>query len=303
MICFTSAYSQKKSIKKTVNNLNTYLEIYETLQSHGQSYYTIDSLKVTREDLIKEFEAPLEQIDSLDNYEAIGIIQSKIDDLLRQVLKHKKANSIDVASAFKDNLSVIKSNDNKLYSFSIDEKTGGSYRSHLSWMYYLDKNRFTEYPVNDDWHLNQSDKPTVFEANGYHEIKSFNSFNKTRYLLFGNFKACGSCYIEYITLVHFEKDNFVLDFEYSLESRDYDQKIYFDEGTKSLSVFYDTDDLTEDCFCSNEASNNYWHDNSNDSQLNSDGELIRLSCSCLFDFDGKTYKLSKRCSKIIKKED
>ncbi|WP_204345895.1 hypothetical protein [Psychroserpens algicola] len=299
-----SASAQTKSLKKSIQTLNTYLTVYDSLRSHGEHYYTPKFLKLTREDLIKEFDEPVKITDSLGNFDAIGIIQSKIEESLKQVLAHKKAVTLDLTTAFNDNLAVVKSDDNKLYNFSIDGKAGGSYQFRESWMFYLNEDHFIESRVYDVWKAREQQDPAVFEGNGYNDIRSFTHSGTTYYVLIGNVRTCGACYVDYVSLVHFETKDFVLDFEYTIDSRFYDQKIFFDKASKSLSVFYITDDLSEDCFCSNEEYNTYWTGGtSNDGERDADGQLKPKSCSCLFEFNGKTFKLSKRCMEIMNEDD
>nr|WP_321246074.1 hypothetical protein [uncultured Psychroserpens sp.] len=296
IVSIHSINAQNKSVKKVLTELNGYLEVYEKLTPHGDNYYSLAFLKLKKQDLINEFDEPLTQVDSLSNFDALAVIQSKIDNSLRQVLLHKKAKTINFRTALRHNLGVVKSEDNKLYNFSLFEKTGGSYHSFLSWMFYLDGNDFIEFPVNDNWSLNQDDKPTVFEANGYDMIKSFIANNKMRYLLFGSTKACGACFVEFVTFVHFENGEFILDFEYAVDSRSSESKLFFDATNLSLSVFYDTDDLTTECYCSNELDDeNTYEDEDDDID-----EIKNYTCSCLFIYDGGTFKLSKQVKEVIK---
>ena len=296
LICTHFTYAQNRSIKKIIKELNSYLEVYEKLSAHGDEYHSLHSLKLTKQDLISEFEEPLGQTDSILNFDAIYLIQSKIDTLLRQAFIHKKAATIDFKIELGHHLGVVKSEDNKLYNFSLFEKTGGSYHSFLSWIFYLDGKTFIEFPVNDNWTIDQNDKPTVFEANGYDMIKSFIANNKMRYLLFGSTKACGACFIEFVTFVHFEDGDFVLDFEYSVDSRSSESKLFFDATNLSLSVFYDTDDLTTECYCSDELDDeNTYEDEDDDID-----EIKNYTCSCLFIYDGGTFKLSKQVKEVIK---
>ena len=288
---FTFCNAQNKSIKFAIKNLNKQLEVYQTLNPFGAEYYAIKDLKLTKAELKEAYGETMETTDSIENIEAMGFIQDRIHNQLDLVLKHKKAKTIDFTKVFNDNLAVIKSPDNKLYNFSIDEKTGGSYRSRISWMYYLLNGQF----VNVDYSIEDETPP--FNSDGYTEIKSFRTFNTTRYLLMGSVRGCGACFEEYVTLVHFEDDHFILDFEYSITSRLAEQRIFFDEDSRALSVFYETDDLTQDCYCENE-------DNSTNLNVLSDvDDQQTLICSCLFEFDGKTFRLSKRCSEFKKSQD
>jgi hypothetical protein len=295
LLIFThSIYAQNRSIKKIIKELNSYLEVYDKLSAHDDRYYSRGSLKLTKQDLFSEFDESMEQTDSVSNFDAISIIQNKVDTLLRQALLHKKAVTVDFKTALKYSLGVVKSEDNKLYNFSLFEKTGGSYHSFITWIFYLDSDTFIEYPTNDNWSLGQDDKPTVFEANGYNEIKSFIANNKMRYLLLGSTKACGACFVEFVTFVHFEDGDFVLDFEYSVESRSYETKLFFDPFNLSISVFYETDDLTQGCYCSNELDD----ENSIEDEDNDTDGSKNYMCSCLFIYDSGTFKSSKQVKEV-----
>ena len=105
-------------------------------------------------------------------------------------------------------------------------------------------------------------------------------------------------------MVHFEKGDFELDFEYAIDSRDYDEKIVFDEDSKTLTVQYVTDDLSEDCFCSNEEYQTYWTDGKTKDELFNDDETLKeQSCSCIFKFNGKTFELTNRNAEFLKTKD
>ncbi|MEM5564909.1 hypothetical protein WNY78_07325 [Psychroserpens sp. AS72] len=299
-----STSAQPNSLKKSIDELNTYLSVYDSLSSHGEHYYTPKLLKLTHQDLIKEFGEPLKHIDSLETFESIGIIQSKIDKLLRQVLIHEKANTFDFKNSFHENLSVVVSDDNKLFNFSIDGKSGGSYQSRISWIYYLNESIFNEYPVHDIWDFREQETPTIFEGNGYFKIDTFTALNSVYYLLHGSVRTCGACYVDYVTLVHFDKGDFELDFEYAIDSRDYDEKIVFDKDSKTLTIQYVTDDLSEDCFCSNEEYQTYWTDGKTKDELFNDDETLKeQSCSCIFKFNGKTFELTNRNAEFLKTKD
>lgn len=79
----TFVNAQKRGIKKVIKELHTTLEVYEKLTPHGPDYYKIDSLNISKQDLIKAFDTPLEQTDSILNPDALYVIQYKIDHLLR----------------------------------------------------------------------------------------------------------------------------------------------------------------------------------------------------------------------------
>lgn len=56
---------QNRAIKKVLKELNSTIEVYEKLTPHGQEYYATDSLKITKQDIIRAFDAPLEHTNSI----------------------------------------------------------------------------------------------------------------------------------------------------------------------------------------------------------------------------------------------
>ncbi|WP_299336194.1 hypothetical protein [uncultured Psychroserpens sp.] len=289
-------FAQESNFNTAVKLLNEQLEIYQTQSPFGSESYAVKDLKLSKiETILYLNDEGLKVTDSIDMYNAISITQSKIGRLLSVVMSQKEATTKDLTTHFNDELYAIKSEDNKLYHFSLDEKTGGSYRSRMSWMYYLKNNSYVEVDA-----MNSETDTSIFFSDGYDEIKTFNTYNKTRYLLFGNVMRCNACFEEYVTLTHFEDGAFQLDFEYSVSSRIAEQHIFYDDISRSISVFYDTDDLTTVCYCSNEGTDNRDIETISSSDID---DTEQFTCSCLFEFNGRTYKLTKQCSEVIKTKD
>ncbi|WP_299277013.1 hypothetical protein [uncultured Psychroserpens sp.] len=291
-------FSQETVFKFTVNQLNKELNIYATQSAHGAENFAVKDLELSEIEMQIYFEKE-EQItstDSISMYAAISITQSKINALLFILMGNKETAKHDLRHVINDELAIVKSEDNKLYNFSLDQKTGGSYRSRISWMYYLEDHAYIDISSSFDSDDNMN-SDSIFFPDGYHDIKTFNSHNKTWYLLFGSVRGCGACFEEYVTLTHFEDNTLQLDFEYSVVSRVAEQRIFYEAFSKSLSVFYDTDDLTTDCYCEDQDLNNriYEEDDTEDIQ-----ESSTYSCSCLFEFSKDTFKLLKQCAERIK---
>ena len=293
-VIISFSYAQNQSINSVIKHVNEQLDIYQNLSPFGAAYYAVKDLKLTKAEVLEGYGDAAMVTDSLESIEALGFIQDKINMYLNKALKHRDASSVDFTQVFNDNLSVVKSEDHKLYNFSIDEKTGGSYRSRVSWMFYNLDGKF----INTDFSLEENEA-SLFHPDGYDAIKIVTTHNTTRYLLFGNVRGCGACFEEHVTLVHFENGRFVLDFEYAVTSRVAEQRIFFDADSKALSVFYETDDLTPECYCTDEN----LEDEGSPFGGYDDDALETAVCSCLFEFNGQTFELTKYSAQIKKNRD
>ena len=293
-------FSQDTSFKFAIDQLNKELKIYATQSPHGAETYAVKDLGLSEVEMQIYFEKE-EQItraDSIDMYDAISITQSKINAILFMLMGNRETAKHDLSTLINGELAIVKSEDHKLYNFSLDQKTGGSYRSRISWVYYLEDHAYTDISSSFDADDNMN-SDSIFFPDGYYDIKTFHSHNKTWYLLFGDVRGCGACFEEYVTLTHFENNTLQLDFEYSVVSRVAEQRIFYEAFSKSLSVFYDTDDLTTDCHCGDtDLSNRYAGDDDNDADDTQ--EPASYSCSCLFEFSDGTFKLLKQCAERIK---
>jgi len=142
---FGALGQQKVKFEQLINELNHYLEGYSKLTGfeHG-TYYPIANFGLSKqeeEELIKESdydENLTPNKDSIASYEMIFYLQDKIITHLKQIIKHPDLQKNDIEKLIKDELGVIVSDDKKLYNFSLDEKTGGTYRSRISMMHYTD---------------------------------------------------------------------------------------------------------------------------------------------------------------------
>ena len=77
--------------------------------------------------------------DAIQNHFMITYYQRKIEEHINKIIKHPNFRQVNIKELlnFKE-LSIVSSEDNKLINFSFDEKTGGTYRSHISITYYAD---------------------------------------------------------------------------------------------------------------------------------------------------------------------
>jgi hypothetical protein len=245
---------------------------YETvaLKDAGLSY------QVLLKEYPEEFEIP-DNKDSIDIGSLKYYYQLKIKQKFNEVMHHPALLKHDLSKILS---SVLVSDDKKLYCLTIDENTGGSYHSRITFYHYTDM---------------ASTHETAFEGfakDGYHEIHTLQTKQGTKYLLIGTVITCNTCRATYALLTHFEKNKFVHDFETLLDSR-LSGDITFSTDTKVLSVGYQTSDFIRNCWCENDQTKD-----AEEEEIAEENENILYDCSCTYIFDGQTFKLLSQQSEI-----
>lgn len=210
-------FAQKQaSFTSIVDQLNNDLVQYEKLFAHGDEYLPINRFDLSKKEmkaLIKESDCDAiltNSKDSINQYYMIVYFQERILDQLQLLLNHPDFGKNDIAKMIHDELSVVKSADNKLYNFSLDEKSEGSYRSRFSYMH------FTDLKPQDS---SEVDPYKIFEGDGYSELFMLNTDEGVKYVLTGNVRGCSSCFETFVQLVSFKDNAFNLDFEYAVNNR------------------------------------------------------------------------------------
>ncbi len=289
MLCSSFCISQNKLAQQTIDQLNEQLKIYETLSPHGD-LYSFKDLKLSKTD-IKSYENTDDVInDSLQAYAAIETIQHKILTLINVIFILKSTEDFDLTNKLYNEISYINSDDNKLHNLVLYAKSGGSYQSRISVIYYKQN---TEYQKVYDTYTDEGDS-TLFKPDGYDNIQTLTTNTKVKYLLQGSVKTCGMCFYNYITLLHLENDVFTVDFEYTTDSRSYDTILDYDNNNQTITVNYQTDDLSgPDCFC----------EQNTDKDLANfeDDSTIEKECYCLFKFNGDTFILKEQSETVLKR--
>lgn len=164
------ALAQKqRPFKKLIEETNHYLNEYAELSPFGDEYLALSGFELSRreiKELLKEadYDATLSKgKDSIQGYHMIYFFQNKILNQINQVVEHPDFLKNDIISLIEgDDLSITKSDDNKLFNFSLDEKTGGTYRSWISMMFY------TDFVAEDPASLKKFQ--SVFASDGYGAI-------------------------------------------------------------------------------------------------------------------------------------
>ncbi len=294
----TVAQSQE-SFDRLIDKANHYLEIYSSLTPNSEEYTNIKNLNISRAD-IKEMKIESKDDDyvfknrfTIEKFFLIFFIQDKIELNINALLAHSQFKNNNIDSLLNNEISIIKSDDNKLYNFSMDEKTGGTYRSRISWMYYTDLNIDSINLLNQ----NLTDKINPYEefqSDGFSEIYTLDTEEGVKYVLTANVRGCSYCFGNSIRLIQFRNGGFTTDFLYSTYSRSWDSGITYDNETRIIDVSYQTDDLTSYCNCSDDPEDDYEAET-----LDIDENFIFRNCSCTFKFNGKTFVLSKECMEVV----
>jgi hypothetical protein len=281
-ICISySSLSQNKEgdYDKLVEKLNNYLSHYTNYTgneygfislNHKQLGFTEKEIKALKKE---DLDFPINK-DSIDVQDLIFTYQEKIINSLSLILKHKDFDEKIKETTFNQELSIVFSTDNKLYNFSLDEKTGGTYRSRISLMYYTESDSIYE--------------GDIFEPDGYGLIDTIQTNSGVKYLMEGNVRGCSYCFTNHVSLIQFKKDTVNLDFYYRFDSRDWDDYIEVDSTKRVIKAYYHLNDLQESCSCNNE----------DEGTIEVEIEK-NISCSCRFKFNGETFELVEKKEKVI----
>ncbi|PWH85115.1 hypothetical protein [Brumimicrobium oceani] len=278
-------FSQKSvSFVSLVDQLNKELIHYSKLSPFGEEYISISEFDLSRKqrkELLKEadYDAVLSiKKDSIQQFHMIFYYQDRILAQLDQLLEHQDFEKYDIIKMISgDELAIVKSADNKLYNFSIDEKTGGSYRSRFSIMHY------TDLEIRDSIDV---DSYSIFEGDGYNEIFTLNTEEGVKYVLTGSVRGCSYCFQTFVQLVSFQNNAFYMDFEYEVNNRDWNDGAYYDHESKTINVSYHIDDLTEFCGCEEDNERYFDYDKYNRNQA-------AILCQCKFVFNGANFEMVK----------
>ena len=281
-ICISySSLSQNKEgdYDKLVEKLNNYLSHYTNYTGNEYGFISLNhkQLEFTKKEIKalkkEDIDFPINK-DSIDVQDLIFTYQEKIINSLSLILKHKDFDEKIKETTFNQELSIVFSTDNKLYNFSLDEKTGGTYRSRISLMYYTESDSIYE--------------GDIFEPDGYGLIDTIQTNSGVKYLMEGNVRGCSYCFTNHVSLIQFKKDTVNLDFYYRFDSRDWDDYIEVDSTKRVIKAYYHLNDLQESCSCNNE----------DEGTIEFEIEK-NISCSCRFKFNGETFELVEKKEEVI----
>lgn len=283
----THAYIIKDPVLKRLIKKNRALfAVYDTLSVFGQDY-----------DLHKFHLSPKEVSgdNDPDSYIVDGgtlmpYYTSEIYNSLKKILSYKSIYKYNLKKLFGTdiNLGISVSPDGKLYCFSYDENTGGTYHSRISIVHYQDSKRILYNSFSED----QSDESnnSIFSSDGYGTIDTIHTKQGVKYLLQGYVVGCSTCMEDYILLANFNQGKFKADFDYSVSNRmtsegpdGYVEPITFDKKRKTISVDFALDDLTSNCDCTEKKLG------SSDNDDTTSNDSTKVKCHCLYKFNGETF--------------
>lgn len=253
-LCMISYAQKEPTLDELISQTNTYVDWYG-IPSPFETEFSIHKLQLPAEILSEMNSLNLIDEDTIYTSEYRYYFQQKIFNLLKAVVTHKNVTKESLVKGLKSDegmLVVVVSDDGKLYNFSLDECTGGSYRSRLSFMYYAGL-RGLEF-LDVDRFLMEGELPeaySVFGGNGYDELYAIPGEKDVKYVLTGTDRTCGTCYFNHIAMVTLRNGKFETDFSYSVETRKEPATMVYDTQKKLIQVNYLTGDLAQACVCAN----------------------------------------------------
>ncbi|WP_196887900.1 hypothetical protein [Aureivirga sp. CE67] len=291
------AFSQTKAdFNKLIEDTNEYLTQYSKLRAYGEEYYPISEFGLSKREIKKllidaDYDATLSKNkDSIQNYHMIFYFQEKITKRINQIVRHQDFQKVNIQELItSDELSIVISDDNKLFNFSMDAKTGGTYRSRISIMHY------TDFAPQDSAQLTQFQD--FFASDGYNNIYTLPTDEVIKYVMTGYVRGCSYCFQTFVCLVSFKDNQFKEEFSYSVDSRDWNDGVFYDHDTKTINVDYHVDDLTSYCYCGGENDKKEF-----DYDKFADNETL-INCQCKFVFNGLTFELVEESWKKVNYED
>ena len=174
LLSFSIQAQSQESFEYLIRQLQEELNEYSRLNPFENAYSLKDfSLDRKERKLLKaDASDPLQSKDSISSMDLIWLYQSEIFKSLDKLLHHTRFEENDVLELlnFQDtDLHIARSEDQKLYSFSLAEKTGGTYRSRLSIMYYSETNKDSLPTIKSPIDSRSND---IFYSDGYGSIHS-----------------------------------------------------------------------------------------------------------------------------------
>lgn len=284
----------QKSFDALISQTNTYLDWYATLSPFGSDSLFAYKNSGLPKKLVKALKNDADEYDgytrdSITEFNLLLEYQGLIVENIEALIRHSKFRTNNIDSLIKSDydLAIISSPDKKLYNFSLDEKTGGSYRSRISFMHYVDIHPDSLPTVLELEEGSESSVYRVFEGDGYDQIDTIETAEGTKYVLLGSVRGCGYCFETNIMVVSYYDEAFEVEFSYAVNSRSWESGVSYDAENKIITVDYDTDDLTPYCNCSYDASY------SDEYSVEEDALAFEKKCHCTFTFTGSEFELTK----------
>lgn len=227
-----------------------------------------------------------------DSVHSIFIVEYyafRIKENIDKIFNHPAAIKLDFLSYFDAEYSNSwVSEDGKFAQISYYSNNGGTYQMQETYLIYKTHKDSLSFA-----HLNKINGTGVkskfenFRNDGYARALEIKDSKRTKYVLFGGVKGCSLCYYEWISLVYFDGEEFIFEFDLEVATRDFSGSIEYNSEKKEVKVKYKTNDLTETCACA------LIDDTADYIDLEAEAAVTpeNTSCYCHFIYNGKTFEL------------
>ena len=201
----------KDEIARDIAEINTLLKYYGTLSPFSENDNT---------------------------FELIDSTAKSITTLLLKILNDKRIINYPIETLLnQDEIFISKSNDNKIFFFSIDEKTGGSYRTSITIIHY----RLTNGTVKADF----------FDEMNYGQVFLLDRLNQ-KYFVIGSVQTCNTCNASSAITIKLDTNSYQTDLIAQYDGRYYDLKVFeYDSVEKVFSYEYNAADNDDSLYGGN----------------------------------------------------
>ncbi len=222
-----------KPLDNLVSETNEYLEKYSKLTPPfgADEFVTLKESGLPKDE-IKYIKAHYGEYDgyskdSISEFNLKDEFQELIVKNITHIISHNKFKDSKIDELINHNfdLSIVVSDDRKLYNFSLDEKTGGTYRSRISITHYIEDSTSPSLKSKDEPEI--INQHGVFESDGFNAIYSIETEEGTKYALTGYVRGCSYCFESNIMLVSIRSGIFEQDFSYSVNSRSWEEGVSY----------------------------------------------------------------------------
>lgn len=205
--------NKKDDISQKITEINTLLKFYETLSPFSDN----------------------------DNwFDLIDSISNEITTRLLKILNDKRIVNYSIETLlYQNEISISKSRDNRIFFFSIDEKTGGSYRTSKTIIHY----RLLNGTVKADFFGGESSE--ALATSTYGQVFLLDSLN-IKYFVIGGVQTCNTCNVSLAITIELDTSTYHTDLIAQFDGRYGDLKVFeYDSIAKVLTYEYyaaDNDD-------------------------------------------------------------
>ncbi|HRC32934.1 MAG TPA: hypothetical protein PK736_05780 [Bacteroidia bacterium] len=183
--------------------------------------------------LLKSYDTLSPFSENEDRFELIDSIGNRITAQLLVLLNDKRIVNYPIETLlFEEGIFISKSNDNKIFFFSIDEKTGGSYRTNITIIHY----RLSDGMVHAEFF--GSEDYEAMATSIYDKVFLVDSAAQ-KYFVIGSVQTCNTCLASLAIAITLDTSSYHVDLIAEFDGRQDDLKIFeFDSLEKIFSYEY-----------------------------------------------------------------